>query len=59
MASNLAPAVEYRWASTAGAHTMPHPDELAYLGYEHVMRDGRAVVDPRYPHSVLMRRACP
>ena len=24
--------VEYRWASEAGVHSMPHPDELRWLG---------------------------
>ena len=42
---------EYRWASEHGAHAMPHPDELIYLGY-----DPQPVAhDLRYG-SVLMRR---
>lgn len=40
---------EFRWASPTGAHTMPHPDELAYFGYR------RVGFDPRYG-AVLMRR---
>jgi hypothetical protein len=49
---------EYRWATTAGAHSMPHVEELKYMGYEHVLRDGVPVRDPRYPSSMLMRRPC-
>lgn len=41
---------EYRWASETGAHSMPHPEELEWLGYVRVCRD------PRYPSSVLMKR---
>lgn len=47
---------EYRWASETGSHSMPHPDELLYLGYVYHERDGQRVTDPRYPGSVLMRR---
>jgi hypothetical protein len=50
---------EYRWATDGRAHSMPHVDELKYLGYEHVLRDGVAVRDPRYPNSMLMRRTIP
>lgn len=48
--------LEYRWASESGAHTMPHPDELRYLGYTEATRDSVVVRDPRYPTSVLMVR---
>lgn len=51
------PTLEYRWASEVGAHSMPHPQELAYLGYTYLFRGGEQVRDPRYPHSVLMVRA--
>lgn len=44
----------FRWASTTGAHSMPHPDELRYLGYVEVVRRGETATDPRYPGSVLM-----
>lgn len=47
---------EYRWASEAGAHSMPHPDELRWLGFLPVVRDGEEVRDPRYPGSLLMVR---
>lgn len=47
---------EYRWASERGVHSMPHPDELRYLGFLPVVRDGREVRDPRYPGSLLMVR---
>jgi len=47
---------EYRWANEKGAHSMPHPDELHWLGYEYVLKDGQTVRDLRYPDSVLMRR---
>ena len=47
---------EYRWANEVGAHSMPHPDELRWLGFDFVLRDGQPVRDPRYPESVLMRR---
>ena len=48
---------EYRWANEVGAHSMPHPDELRWLGFEPVFRNGQPVRDPRYPDSVLMKRA--
>ncbi len=47
---------EFRWASETGAHSMPHPDELRWLGYVPVLRGGVEVRDPRYPDSLLMRR---
>lgn len=47
---------DYRWASDTGAHGMPHPEELMYLGYRIATRDGVVVRDPRYPSSVLMVR---
>ena len=46
----------FRWASATGAHGMATPDELRYLGYVPVLRDGAEVRDPRYPGSLLMRR---
>ncbi len=46
----------FRWASETGAHSMPHPDELRWLGYVPVLRHGVEVTDPRYPGSLLMRR---
>jgi hypothetical protein len=49
---------EYRWATDGRAHSMPHVEELTYLGYEPVIRAGEIARDPRYPHSVLMRRLC-
>jgi len=48
--------VEYRWANEAGAHSMPHPDELRYLGFEIAIRDGQPIRDWRYPDSILMKR---
>ena len=48
--------MEFRWASESGAHSMPHPDELLYLGYDYVWRDGEIVRQPSYPETVLMRR---
>lgn len=47
---------EWRWASEIGAHGMPYPVELEFLGYDYARRDGERVRDPRYPHSVLMVR---
>ena len=47
--------MEFRWATTEGAHSMPAIEELEYLGYVVVRRDGEIVVDPRY-RTVLMRR---
>ena len=49
-------SVEYRWANEAGAHSMPHPDELRYLGFEIAIRDGQPIRDWRYPDSILMKR---
>jgi hypothetical protein len=40
----------FRWASEVGAHSMPHPEELEYLGYTFVG------IDPRYQGAVLMRK---
>lgn len=51
-----APVITYRWASESGVHSMPHPDELRWLGYDYARRGGVIVRDPRYPHSVLMVR---
>ncbi len=48
-AGGVSVIVEVRWASETGAHSMPHPDELRYLGYQ-------PLTDPRYPGSLLMRR---
>lgn len=47
---------EYRWASERGAHSMPHPDELRYLGFLPALRDGQEIRNPRYPGSLLMVR---
>lgn len=47
---------EYRWASDTGSQGMPYPEELQYLGYHPMIRDGHSVSDPRYPGSLLMRR---
>lgn len=41
---------EFRWADENGAHNMPHPEELEYLGYR------RLKVSPRFPSSWLMVR---
>ena len=41
---------EYRWASEHGTAGMPHPEELAYLGYVKVRQH------PMWPSSWLMRR---
>ena len=49
-------ALEYRWASEHCAHWLPHPDELRYLGYVPVIRNGEAVGDPRYPGTLLFAR---
>ena len=48
---------DYRWASESGANAMPYPEELVYLGYEIVRRDGEPCRYPPHPTSVLMRRA--
>lgn len=42
-------AWEYRWASITGAHSMPAPEELEWLGYKAVGSD------PRYG-TILYRR---
>lgn len=47
---------EYRWASSCGAHSMPHPEELLYLGYAYVERNGERVRDPRYGSWLMARR---
>lgn len=47
---------DYRWASETGAPSLPYPEELLYLGYEFVMRNGVTCRDPWYISSVLMRR---
>jgi len=48
--------ITFRWASETGAHGMATPDELRYLGWVPVVRDGAEVRDPRFPGSLLMRR---
>ena len=53
--ASLSPAsgearAEFRWASETGAHGMPHPEELEYLGFVRVARH------PRWPSSWLMKR---
>jgi len=35
---------------------MSTPAELMLVGYDYARRDGVVCRDPRYPHSVLMRR---
>jgi len=51
-------AYEFRWATINpdGQHSMASVDELIYLGYEVVRRDGEVCGDARYG-SVLMTRA--
>lgn len=44
---------EYRWASEVCSNSLPHPDELEYLGYDKVGRHRL------FPSSILYRRALP
>lgn len=50
--------IDYRWATIRpeGQHSLPHVEELLYLGWTIVRRDGEICGDVRYG-SVLMRRA--
>lgn len=43
-------SIEVRHSSLTGAHTLPHPDDLRALGYEHFG------VDPRYNDILMYRR---
>jgi len=41
-----------RWANATRANGMPTPEECEADGYEAL-----GPADPRYPHSILMRKA--
>ncbi len=53
----IADVIEFRWATIRedGQHSLPHVDELLYLGYDIVRRDGEICGDPRYG-SILCSR---